>query len=618
MSDCKVYEYLVVGAGSGGLASARRAARHLNARSPKAPNDGQAVPQVAIVEHGAIGGTCVNVGCVPKKLMYLTSRLAEALNLLGWHGFQEAGLKSVSDDWDFLRDRLETELQSSNLIKELKSKKFSLVDQQPTSDPAVATPPQRAAPKKHKMHRLSDVQKDFLAQQSQDKIAIGFDWNAHKRNRDGYVRRLHGSYRAALLRDRIDLLTSTRPAAFSGDFVDVPGCSEPRPVLLVNDERVTAKHILLATGGTPILPADTQGAVEYGITSDEFFSLEHQPKRVAIIGSGYISVELAGVFAALGSHVTVFARGDRVLRHHFDPDVSLLLHEDMIKQGIAIRRDCHVTSISKTKDHIFRLIVSDCRPVDDNTFQDVPLDTSDQTHGHSTLHLDFDLVMFAVGRKPNTAALNLSAVGIAVDDQGYVVTDEAGQTSLGGVYALGDVTRQFPHLTPVAIMAGRRLAENLFGAVSRTASASPLALLPCHGRLVPTVVFSHPPLGVIGLTEPEVRAQYPADRIRIHQTRFTSMMYGLVLPGHPDRHLTFFKVITVLEATEAGAEDAPLEEYVKGVHMLGEGVDEFLQGVALAMTAAYNMNGGKGLRMSDFRDTIPIHPTSSEELVTID
>jgi len=319
---------------------------------------------------------------------------------------------------------------------------------------------------------------------------------------------------------------------------------------------LTAPHIVIATGGRPMVPP-VPGA-ELGITSDGFFKLEARPGKVAIVGGGYIGVELAGVLRALGSEVTVVALEDRPLET-FDPLISETLEQNMREAGIAMHLPFAVASLERQADGIA------------------------VHHRDGTALTGFDTVIWAIGRAPNTRALNLEAAGVETEGNGIVRTDALQNTNVEGIYAIGDVTGRFP-LTPVAIAAGRRLADRLFG-------AQPERHLSYEN--IPTVVFAHPPVGSVGLTEAQARANNN-ERVTVYQTKFRPMRYALNAEGPQ----TAMKLVCVGD-----------DERVAGIHMIGDGVDEMLQGFAVAVKM--------GATKADFDNTVAIHPVSAEELVTL-
>jgi glutathione reductase (NADPH) len=445
------FDYIVIGGGSGGLASAQRAADY--------------GAKAAVFEPARLGGTCVNVGCVPKKVMWNAAEIAGALEHAGAYGF--------------------------------------------------------------------------------DVRVAGHDWAKLKANRDAYVARLNGIYQRNLERKSIAIVRSA--ARFTG----------AHEVVAATGETYRAEHVLIATGGRPNVPA-IEGA-GLGLTSDGFFELERLPKRVAVVGSGYIAAELGGVLNALGSEVTVFVRHDAMVRH-FDSLLSARLTEQMRAAGIEI--------VTRATPHGLA-----------GKRGDLTLHTADgRSFG------GFDTLIWAIGRAPNTAELGLPAAAVDVDAIGAVVVDAYQNTSAARVYAVGDVTGR-AELTPVAIAAGRRLSDRVFGGqTDRHLSYD----------LLPTVVFSHPPIGTVGLSEEVARERYPGQPIKVYKSEFVPMFYALgdVKPE------TAMKLVTV-----------GVDERIVGCHVIGPGADEMIQGFAVAVTM--------GARKVDFDNTLAIHPTSAEELVTM-
>lgn len=444
------WDLLVIGAGSGGLAAAQRAAEH-GAR-------------VGIVEKGRLGGTCVNVGCVPKKVMWYATELAHAFEDAPGYGFSG----------------------------------------------------------RHERH----------------------DWRALQEARDAYVERLNGIYARNLERRGVTLLAGT-------------AVLRDRNSVAVDGELHRADRIIIATGGYPLIPA-LPGA-ELGITSDGFFQLRECPRRVAVVGAGYIAVELAGVMAALGAEVTLVVRHDGVLRD-FDGMIREILQESLAADGVHLLTHCVFDALRKERDDSLTL-VSD----------------SGMTHG------GFDTVLWAIGRRPNTSGLGLEDAGIQTDDVGHICVDEWQKTTASNIFALGDVTGPV-ELTPVAIAAGRRLSDRLYGGMDDRKM---------NYELVPTVVFSHPPIGTVGLTESKARERYAKD-VKIYSGSFTPMYHAL----------TERKRKAGVKLVCTGAEDR-----IVGLHIIGPGADEMLQGFAVAMKM--------GATKRDFDDTVAIHPTSAEELVTL-
>jgi glutathione reductase (NADPH) len=446
----KKFDLIVIGGGSGGIAMANRAASY--------------GAKVALVEAGRLGGTCVNVGCVPKKIMWNAASIA--------HAFHDAA------DYGF----------TANIG--------------------------------------------------------GFDWSTLKKHRDDYIHWLNGRYRATLEKNGVELLCG------HGRFAD------PHTVIVDGDAGVEAAYIAIATGGRPIIP-DWKGAA-LGITSDDFFELETQPQRVAIVGSGYVAVELAGVFRALGSDVELLVRGSSVLRS-FDEMLGEAVMRVMAVDGIAIHTGARIRDVERSVGG--GLVV---RCVDG-------------------LQTECDAVLWAVGREPHVDGLDLARAGVETDAAGYVVTDEWQNTRTPGIYAVGDVTGR-PALTPVAIAAGRRLADRLFG-------GQPQRRLDYSN--IPTVIFSHPPLGTIGLTEQQAREQYGA-AVKVYRSEFTPLYHAITTR----KTRAAMKLVTVGD-----------DEKIVGCHVFGAGSDEMLQGFAVAIRM--------GATKRDFDDTVAIHPTSAEELVTM-
>jgi glutathione reductase (NADPH) len=445
----QAFDLLIVGGGSGGLACAQRAAEY--------------GAKAAVIESHRLGGTCVNVGCVPKKVMWNAASVALSLTDANDYGFNV----TVGDS----------------------------------------------------------------------------DWPALKRKRDAYVLRLNGIYERNLAAKGV---TYVRGAA---RFLD-------KSTVEVNGERITARHIVIATGGKPSVPA-LPGS-EHGITSDGFFSLERRPKRVAIVGSGYVACELAGAFHELGTQVEIFIRKEHLLMS-FDVMLGKSLMREMRDQGIVIHD--HVVPAQVRGDSGLKTLTA----VDGREFA------------------GFDCLLWAVGRTANVSGLDLKQAGVAVDDCNFVVTDAFQNTNVPGLYAIGDVTGRAA-LTPVAIASGRRLSDRLFGnQTDRRLEYS----------MIPTVVFTHPPIGTVGASEAEARAQY-GDAVKVYVADFTPMYHAL----------TTRKTHTDMKLVCVGP-----EQRIVGCHIIGTGADEILQGFAVAIRM--------GATKRDFDDTVAIHPTSAEELVTM-
>jgi glutathione reductase (NADPH) len=437
------YDYFVIGAGSGGVASARRAAAY-GAR-------------VAIAESVRIGGTCVLRGCVPKKLLIYGVHFHEEFEDARGYGWT---IDNVRFDWGKLIAAKDRELDRLNAIyiKMLQDSKVEIIEAHAT----IVAP---------------------------HKIKIG-------------------------------------------------------------SRTVSAKHILVATGGRPEMPQIP--GIEHVITSNEALDLKHLPKRIVIIGGGYIAVEFAGIFNAAGVEVTQLIRADMILRG-FDGDVRAHLSTEMQKKGIAIQHTTRVVRIDKVSDG-YRLMT------------------------HEGAFVEADLVMYATGRVPNTEGLGLHSVGVHLNKRGAVAVDEWQRTTVPNIHAIGDVTDRL-NLTPVAIAEGRALAETLF-------NDNPIKM---DHHCVPSAVFSQPPVGAVGMSEERARLHHDVD---IYRATFRPMKH--TISGRDEK--TMMKL--VVDRTS---------DKVLGVHMVGPDAPEIVQAIAIAVKA--------GLTKRDFDRTIAIHPTSAEEFV---
>ena len=444
------FDLLTIGAGSGGVAVSNRAASY--------------GAKCALIESGRIGGTCVNVGCVPKKIMWNGALLAHALEDAPDYGF---GAGSAALDWGRL-----------------------------------------------------------------------------KANRDRHVQELNALYERNLVRNGVEIVRG------SGRFVG------PKTVK-VGAEILSADHVVIAVGGRPIVP-DVAGA-GFGLTSDGFFELEARPAKVAIAGAGYVAVEFAGLLQSLGSEVTMVLR-----RSHFLNSFDAMLREKLMAQmradGVRMVTGTRIVAVDKSGAGIR-----------------IALQNGESIEGLDTL-------IWATGRQPNTERLDLRATGITVDAEGHVPVDAFQATTVPGIYAIGDVIGNF-ELTPVAIAAGRRLADRVFGGMKDRKLAY---------ENIPTVLFTHPPIGTVGLSEDAAIQAHGMDQVRIYETSFTPMSHAF----------TRRKLKCSMKLVVAGA-----RETVVGVHVIGPGADELLQGFAVAL----RMGATKG----DFDDTVAIHPTVAEELVTL-
>ncbi|MDP8170688.1 glutathione-disulfide reductase [Pasteurella skyensis] len=448
----KHYDYIAIGGGSGGIASINRAASYGK--------------KCAIIEAQDLGGTCVNVGCVPKKVM--------------WHGAQIAeAIKLYAPDYGFNVD-------------------------------------------------LKD-----------------FDFSKLIESRQAYIGRIHQSYNNVLAKNNIDVINGF------AKFVN-------KNTVEVNGEQITADHILIATGGRPTHP-NIKGA-EYGIDSNGFFELTELPKRVAVVGAGYIAVELAGVLNSLGAEAHLFVRKHAPLRT-FDPFIVDTLLDVLAQDGIQLHTQAIPQEVVKNTDGSVTLKLEDGR---------------EQT---------VDCLIWAIGRQPATDVINLEATGVETNARGFIKVDKFQNTNVEGIYAVGDIIEGGVELTPVAVAAGRRLSERLF-------NNKPNEHL--DYSLIPTVVFSHPAIGTIGLTEPQAIEQYGEENVKVYTSSFTAMYTAVTQHRQPCR----MKLICAGE-----------DEKIVGLHGIGFGVDEMIQGFAVAIKM--------GATKADFDNTVAIHPTGSEEFVTM-
>ena len=374
-----------------------------------------------------------------------------------------------------------------------------------------------------------------------DVTAGALDWPAFLARRQAYIDRAENSYRQRLA--DLGIRRVAERARLTAD-----GC-------VVSDSvQVRATHRLIATGGRPAR-LDLPG-FDLGVVSDGVFDLTALPRRIAIVGGGYIAVEMAGLLHGLGAAVTVLVRGPHLLGG-FDVELADALAESMRAQGIVIHTRAEATGVQRGDEGTLTV----------------------QCAGG--IAVDADWLLWAVGRVPNSQDIGLAEVGVDTDARGHVIIDTRQATNVPGIHAVGDVGTQ-PALTPVAIAAGRRLADRLFG----DAAAPDLDM-----SNIPTVVFAQPPVGTCGLTEAQARESW-GETVRVHHARFRPMREALAGQSQS----MFIKLVCVGD-----------DERVVGLHMHGPGADEILQGFAVAMRL--------GARRQDFNDTIAIHPTSAEEVV---
>ena len=440
----KHYDMIAIGAGSGGLSAVERASEYGK--------------KCAVVEVNQVGGTCVNVGCVPKKVMWFAANAAQTIKNSNGFGFD---------------------------------------------------------------------------------ISINnFSWKKLKEGRESYINGINEWYDGYLEKLGIDYFHGF------GKLID-------KNTISVNGENLTADTIVLSPGGEPSVPK-IEGA-KYGITSDGFFELNELPKRVAVVGGGYIGVELAGVLNSLGSEVSLFVRSQKLL-NGFDELIQSSLENDYREHGIKIEFGTSIDKISKDKT----------------------------LHTNKGDFSGYEQIIWTVGRDPLTQHLGLENAGVKTDQRGFILTNKFQKTNIGNIYALGDATGRAP-LTPVAIAAGRRLSDRLYNNMKNRRLSY---------ENIPTVVFTHPPIGTIGMTEEEARKKFK--NVKVYQSQFTPMADAL----SDHKTTTALKLVCVNN-----------NEKVVGCHIMGHGADEMLQGFAVAIKM--------GATKKQFDDTVAIHPTSAEELVTM-
>nr|WP_315449029.1 glutathione-disulfide reductase [uncultured Pseudomonas sp.] len=442
------FDLYVIGAGSGGVRAARFAAGF--------------GAKVAVAESRYLGGTCVNVGCVPKKLLVYGAHFAEDFEQASGFGWS---------------------LGEAN-----------------------------------------------------------FDWPTLIANKDREINRLNGIYRNLLVNSGVTLHEA---------HAKITGPHEVE----VNGERFTAKNILIATGGWPQIP-EIPGR-EHAIGSNEAFFLKELPKRVLVVGGGYIAVEFAGIFHGLGANTTLLYRGDLFLRG-FDGSVRKHLQEELTKRGLDLQFNADIARIDKQADGSLKATLKDGR------------------------ELEADCIFYATGRRPMLDNLGLENTDVQLTDKGFIKVDEQYQTSEPSILALGDVIGRV-QLTPVALAEGMAVARRLF---------KPEQYRPVDYKMIPTAVFSLPNIGTVGLTEEEAREA--GHDVVIFESRFRPMKLTL----------TECQEKTLMKLVVDGKTDKVL-----GCHMVGPDAGEIVQGLAIALKA--------GATKRDFDDTIGVHPTAAEEFVTM-
>ncbi|CRH03944.1 glutathione reductase, putative [Plasmodium relictum] len=489
-----VYDLIVIGGGSGGMAAARRAAKH------KA--------KVALVEKSHLGGTCVNVGCVPKKIMFNAASVHEILENSKHYGFDT---------------------------------KFT------------------------------------------------FNLPELVERRDKYIRRLNNIYKNNLKNDNVELYEGTA-SLINENKVLIKKISSGNEGN--KEEVIVGKNIIIAVGNKPVFPSIK--GIENTISSDDFFNIK-KAKKIGIVGSGYIAVELINVIKRLEIESFIFARGERLLRK-FDETVINELENDMKKNDINIITHADVVEVEKVNEKNLTIHLKDGRKFE-----------------------NFDYVIYCIGRSPDTQNLNLEKLNIETKNN-YIIVDDNQRTNVKNIYAVGDCCIVKVHenaedinrlklyneekylktsiasaenffniqLTPVAINAGRLLVDRIF--LNKTKKT--------NYKLIPTVIFSHPPIGTIGLSEKEAISIYGKENVKVYESKFTNLFFSVYDIEPEQKQKTYIKLICIGK-----------EELIKGLHIIGLNADEIIQGFAVAL----KMNATK----KDFDETIPIHPTAAEEFLTL-
>jgi len=388
-----------------------------------------------------------------------------------------------------------------------------------------------------------------------------FNWKLVKEKRDAYIKRLNGIYDRNLDNSSVEKVFGH--AVFTGD-------KAPHPVVDVDGKLFTSANILIAVGGYPLVPTEEEiPGASLGITSDGFFELEDLPKKTVVVGAGYIAVEMAGILNALGSRTHLLIRRQQVLRS-FDSLISKSVTEKMEADGVALHKHTQVKKVTKNPK---------------NGLMDVTVETVSPCGEKNTeLLTGVDCLLWAIGRKSSTEKIGLEKVGVELTKRGDIVVDEYQNTSVDGIYAVGDAQGK-GLLTPVAIAAGRKLAHRLFDGKTDWK---------LDYTNVPSVIFTHPPCGSIGLTEAEAVAEHGAESIKIYNSKSTPMYFAM----------TSRKESCLMKLVCHGP-----EEKIVGLHMQGMGCDEMLQGFSVAVKM--------GATKADFDNCVAIHPTGSEEMVTM-
>ena len=450
------FDLFTIGAGSGGVRASRMAAK--------------AGARVAVAEERFLGGTCVNVGCIPKKLMVYAASFSEAFSHAAEFGWSAS------------------------------AEPFEPV----------------------------------------------FDWTTFKQKKDAEIARLNAVY-ARLLKGTGCEVMNGRATLLDPHTVEVRLADG-------GTRQVTAQHVLVATGGHPVRP--TEPGTERAWVSDDVFSLESLPRRMLVVGGGYIALEMAGVFHGLGVEVTLIQRGPHPLRG-FDDDARVFLLEEIRKKGIDVHLNAGVLCLEDGADGAIQAVLS---------------------HEET---LEVDAVLYAIGRRPSTAGLGLEEVGVRLNDRGAIIVDDFFRTSVPSIHAIGDVTDRI-QLTPVAIAEAMALTATLFG-------DRPTAIDYAH---VPTAIFSSPPLAAVGLSEAAARAKH--GEVHVYTSEFRPLKH--TVSGSTER--TFMKLVV-----------DPKTDLVLGVHVVGDDAAEIIQGFAVALRC--------GAKKAQLDATIGLHPTAAEELVTM-